>query len=145
MARQQAAVTGGRCTITTKKNIDPAVFDAEVLAVVQCLIPPERVHAHLRELDRQLAQVVGLAASDPSLQSHAHKIISQAGMLGLTRMAECARALENACRSGEGREDALLQCRAAVEDIRLYAMPAAEALANPAQAPDPLQPRRASR
>jgi HPt (histidine-containing phosphotransfer) domain-containing protein len=52
-------------------------------------------------------------------------IVSQAGMLGLTRLSEYARDLEDACRAGAAPQAALIQLRAAAGDIRLYAMPAA--------------------
>jgi HPt (histidine-containing phosphotransfer) domain-containing protein len=100
------------------------VFDPGLLAVVQNLIPPERLHVYLRDLDQQLRVVAGCAAGDAGLEAQAHQIVSQAGMLGLTRVARCAGSLEDACRSGY-RERALLQLRVATEDVRLYAMPAA--------------------
>lgn len=92
---------------------------------MQRLIPPERLREHLRELDRQLRLVVDSASGDENLASRAHMIVSQAGMLGLTRMSRCARALEDACRAGAGQAAALGECRAATGDIERYAMPAA--------------------
>ena len=106
-------------------DMNPAIFDAEVLAEVQRLIPRERLHVHLRDLHREHLVLVRSAATDTSLQSQAHKIVSKAGMMGLIRMSDCARALENACRSGARPAAALLQCRAAAGDVRHYAMPAA--------------------
>ena len=105
--------------------MNPAIFDAAVLAAVQRLIPSERVHAYLQDLDRDHRLLTATAATETSLQSQAHKIGSQAGQLGLTRMSECARTLENACRAGLAPAAALLQCRAAADDIRLFALPAA--------------------
>jgi len=61
------------------------------------------------------------------LQGQAHKIVSQAGMLGLTRVSDRMRALEHACMAGDGAAAALSECREAAEDVRLYAMPAAAA------------------
>ena len=101
------------------------MFDAQLLAGVQRMIPPDRLLDYLRELDRELQLVVKSASTDEMLASRAHKIVSQAGMLGLMRMAQCARSLEDACRSGAGRAEALGQCRTAVADIELYAIPAA--------------------
>ncbi|MGI8706407.1 MAG: Hpt domain-containing protein [Sphingomicrobium sp.] len=101
-----------------------------MFASVKRLIPLERLHGYLRDLDREYLMLFDSAATGTSLQSQAHKIVSQAGMLGLTRMSECARTLENACRSGAGPAAALLECRAASEDVRLYAMPAADAPAD---------------
>jgi hypothetical protein len=46
-------------------------------------------------------------------------------MLGLMRMSECARQVEDACRAGTGPAAALLHCRDAAADIRLYALPIA--------------------
>ena len=95
------------------------------MAGVQRLLPAVRLHAYLRDLDRQFQIIADAAVSDLEIGHHAHKIVSQAGMLGLTRMANCAADLENACRTGDGREAAVLSCHSALDDIRLYAMPAA--------------------
>jgi hypothetical protein len=111
-------------------QIDSPVFDAAQLAGLQRLLPPVRLHAYLKELDRQFLFISEGAVSDLEIGHQAHKIVSQAGMLGLTRMANCAANLENACRSGKGREAALLACRGAVGDVRDYAMPAAGASAD---------------
>jgi HPt (histidine-containing phosphotransfer) domain-containing protein len=106
-------------------RVDPAIFDARVLGVVQHLLPPERLQAYLEDLDRQFGVLVEITADDLALYREAHNIVSQAGMLGLTRMAECARQVEDACRSGAGPAAALLQCRKAIADVRDYAIPAA--------------------
>lgn len=106
--------------------IDPAIFDAEQFAVVQRMLSPERLAVHLQSLDQQLLAFADSPA-DVTLQDLAHKIVSQAGMLGLTRVSDCMRALEHACMAGDGAVDALRACRAAAEDVRLYAMPAAVA------------------
>jgi HPt (histidine-containing phosphotransfer) domain-containing protein len=119
------ALRRGGYLISFHASIDRTVFDAELLADVQRLIPPERLREYLRELDRQLQLLVEAASSDESLAQRAHKIVSQAGMLGLNRMSQCARALEDACRTGEGQAAAQSQCRAAIGDIEQYAMPAA--------------------
>lgn len=105
--------------------VDPAIFDAQALGAVRHLLPPERLSAFLHELDRHFSVLAHCASTDSALQGDAHKIVSHAGMLGLTRMADCARQVEDACRSGAGRADALRQCREAVADVRLYALPAA--------------------
>jgi DNA-binding response OmpR family regulator len=110
-------------------NEDAAIFDAAVLASVQRVISPERLQVYLREIDQEHLELVKSAVTDPSLRSQAHKIVSKAGMLGLTRMSECARALENACRSGVEAGAALLECRTAAGDVQRFAMPAVEASA----------------
>ena len=111
--------------MTARDGINPAIFDAKLMAGVRRLIPPERLRTYLHDLDRQFREIVESAAGRPDIESLAHKIVSQAGMLGLTRMSECARALEDACRSGSATEAAMAQCRGAIGDIQLYAMPAA--------------------
>ena len=119
------ALRRGGYLISFHASIDRTVFDAELLAGVQRLIPPERLREYLRELDRQLQLLLEAAVSDESLAQRAHKIVSQAGMLGLTRMSQCARVLEEACRAGNGQAAAQGECRAATGDIERYAMPAA--------------------
>lgn len=104
--------------------IEGAVFDPDLLASVQRLIPPERLREYLLELDRQLQLVIASVAGDESLGDRAHKIVSQAGMLGLIRMSQCASALEYACRIGVGQAAALHNCRAASGDIERFALPA---------------------
>lgn len=105
---------------------DSGAFEPAVLAEAQLLTTPERVNGFLQDLDRQLSNVVGSAVDDPRLQDQAHDIVSQAGMLGLVRISKCARSLEDACRSGVGRAEALLRCQEAAGDIHLYAMPLAQ-------------------
>ena len=104
---------------------DPAVFDQGLRMVVQRLILPERLHAYLRDLEEQLVTVLDCSDEDSTLESRAHMIVSQAGMLGLTRLSEYARELEDACRAGASPQAGLVHLRAAAGDIRHYAMPAA--------------------
>jgi HPt (histidine-containing phosphotransfer) domain-containing protein len=111
--------------MATEAANEPAVFDHGLLMVVQRLIPPERLHAYLRDLEGQLATIIECPDDDTSLQARAHMIVSQAGMLGLTRLSEHARELEDACRAGAPPQAALAHLRAAAADVRLYAMPAA--------------------
>lgn len=115
----------GRWPMAADAANDPSAFDPGLLMIVQRLIPPERLHAYLHDLERQLATVIGCSDDDSSLEGRAHMIVSQAGMLGLTRLSEYARELEGACRAGAAPRAALVQLRAAAGDIRRYAMPAA--------------------
>jgi len=85
------------------------------------------LHVYLQELDRQILLIIDSPPGEPCLQGQAHKIVSQAGMLGLTRVSDRMRALEHACMAGDGAAAALSECREAAEDVRLYAMPAAAA------------------
>jgi signal transduction histidine kinase len=101
-----------------------AIFDADVLTKVQLLLAPGRVEEHLQELDHHLVQIARSSLDEITLQSQAHKIISQAGMLGLLRVSAHARVLAEACRSGEGQAEALIQFQATADDVFLYAAPA---------------------
>lgn len=95
---------------------------------VRDIIPPARLNVHLDSLSRQMAAIRrDNGASSASLGNQAHKIISQAGMLGLMRLSRRARALEDACIAGEGTVEALLACCEAADDIQRYAIPAAAA------------------
>jgi HPt (histidine-containing phosphotransfer) domain-containing protein len=102
------------------------IFDAAVFATVQDIIPAERLSVHLVSLVGQMAAMGrASAANGANLRDQAHKIISQAGMLGLMRLSRRARVLEDACIAGEGTVEALRECCAAADDIRRYAIPAA--------------------
>ncbi len=111
--------------MATEAANDPPVFDQGLLVVVQRLIPPERLHAYLRDLEGQLVTVLECSDEDSTLEGRAHIIVSQAGMLGLTRLSDYARQLEDACRAGAAPQPALVKLRGAAGDIRHYAMPAA--------------------
>lgn len=114
-----------RPIISVQLQIDPVVFDARLLAAVQRLLAPDRVCIHLEELDRLFSRIVQSTGGEPWLAEEAHKVISQAGVLGLTRMSNCAVELQDACRANACRAEALRKCLAAAGDIRRYAMPAA--------------------
>lgn len=122
-----------RCRLIAARPIvatvacDPTPFDAALFKTVQQLIPPERLKVHLEELERQMLALADATPTSPGLRGKAHTIISQAGMLGLLRVSDCARELEDACRLGVGTAAALARCAEAAEDVRLYAIPAAVA------------------
>ena len=104
------------------------IFDAAVFETVRDIIPAERLAVHLVCLVGQMAAIGRDAGTNgTSLRDQAHKIVSQAGMLGLMRLSRRARDLEDACLAGEGTVEALRECCAAADDIRRYAIPAASA------------------
>lgn len=93
---------------------------------VRDIIPPARLSVHLDSLCCQMAAIKRHGAANmTSLGQQAHKIISQAGMLGLMRLSRRARTLEDACNTGEGIAAALRACCDAADDVQLYAIPAA--------------------
>ena len=121
----------GRHSIYAESPFEPVIFDAAVFETVRDIIPAARLCVHLDTLAGQMAAIGrDPMASSASLQTQAHKIISQAGMLGLMRLSRRARVLESACAAGEGEVEALRECCAAADDIHRYAIAAASAGAN---------------
>jgi signal transduction histidine kinase/DNA-binding response OmpR family regulator len=115
-----AAVLAGR-TATAGRSPDdgPGAFDEATFREVREMLPPERLQEHLCNLEGQAA---ALAAVDPLTEREeaaaiAHKLVSQAGMLGLVRLSERARALEEACQDGGDLAGAHDRFRAAAGDI----------------------------
>jgi CheY-like chemotaxis protein/HPt (histidine-containing phosphotransfer) domain-containing protein len=100
-------------------------FDAETFAGVLEMLPRDRLATYLDALQSDVTTVAAPNAGEdtPTLIATAHKIISQAGMLGLTRLSERARTVEDAARAGEGVEEALTSFREAQGDVDTYARP----------------------
>jgi signal transduction histidine kinase/CheY-like chemotaxis protein len=100
--------------------VEEAAVDAATFRDVQSMLPPERLAAHVEGMEAHAAQ---LAATDPgradveAVAAIAHKLVSQAGMLGLHRLSERSRSVEEACRSGAGVAAALDAFRASAGDI----------------------------
>jgi signal transduction histidine kinase/DNA-binding NarL/FixJ family response regulator len=101
------------------------VFDAAAFEEVQEAIPRERLLAYAEDLDRQVAGLAAAdAGSDPAaIVERAHKIVSQAGMLGLVRLSERARAVEESSRNGGEPGSALQSFREAAKDVREQLIP----------------------
>ena len=104
---------------------DNGAFDAETFAGVLEMLPRDRLATYLDALQADITTVAAPNAAEdtPTLIATAHKIISQAGMLGLTRLSERARTVEDAARAGEGVEAALTSFREAQGDVNTYARP----------------------
>jgi signal transduction histidine kinase/DNA-binding response OmpR family regulator/HPt (histidine-containing phosphotransfer) domain-containing protein len=99
-----------------------AAFDRAVFDDVRQMLPPERLAAYLEGLAGQVEQVAAgpdAAGGTDALAGTAHKIVSQAGMLGLPRLSERARAVEEAAREGAGPalDSALARFREAAIDL----------------------------
>jgi signal transduction histidine kinase/CheY-like chemotaxis protein len=98
---------------------DDGAFDEEAFRSVEEAIPAGRLSTYVEDLQK-LADSVSAASpgDDPSpIIMDAHKIISQAGMLGLMRLSERARAVEDAARAGTALDQALAQFRLSAPDI----------------------------
>jgi CheY-like chemotaxis protein len=102
---------------TPASDANDRIFDAKTFARVQATIPAERLERHIASLRDQLASI---AADVPAseLEARAHKIASQAAMLGLARLAGRVAAIEDACRSGTDHGPAVNDFHAVAEDIR---------------------------
>jgi CheY-like chemotaxis protein/HPt (histidine-containing phosphotransfer) domain-containing protein len=101
----------------------PPAFDAATFAEVREMLPPERLATHLERLAGEVELVAAGPAEDggtDALAGSAHKIVSQAGMLGLMRLSERARAVEEAARgggAGDTLDTALQRFRQAAPDV----------------------------
>lgn len=94
------------------------LFQADVYEAVRTMLPRERLVVHLRTLDEQLASAFETSVQE-ELEAAAHKIVSQAGMLGFPRMSAVARELEEAFRAGRSDEELLRKVRTEVAETRL--------------------------
>jgi HPt (histidine-containing phosphotransfer) domain-containing protein len=86
---------------------DGEPFDSETYGKIAQLLPPDRLKSHLASFEQQLRETADGPVEGERLQSSAHKLISQAGMLGFMELSERSRDLEEACE-GEGPLDAAL-------------------------------------
>ena len=101
------------------------------------MLPANRLRGHVEALIGSAGQVAGAAASlgaDPSdaerqgeqralVAGGAHKIVSQAGMLGLVRLSNAARALEEALREKTALEPARAAFQDAARDPEFHLLP----------------------
>lgn len=72
-----------------------AIFNQATYAEVVGLLPAGRMPVHLRAL-RELFDDVVVGSSPGQVAAGAHKLASQAGMLGFEQLSACARQVENA-------------------------------------------------
>jgi CheY-like chemotaxis protein len=102
------------------------VFDEPMFREIQGMLPPERLAGHIDALQRQLDLLTGAggdAADCLALKEGAHKIVSQAGMLGLLRLSASAREVEEACEAGMPGGPVLARFRNAAGDVSRYVSP----------------------
>jgi signal transduction histidine kinase/CheY-like chemotaxis protein len=121
-----AAVGGPRTFARVAPEEAPAgAFDSATFDEVVDMLPPERLRTHAEGLAAQAAQLAAPGADfDPeALAFNAHKLISQAGMLGLTRLSERARVVEDAVRAGEPLDAPLDAFREAAGDVADFVLP----------------------
>jgi CheY-like chemotaxis protein len=96
-------------------------LDAATFEKVTEVMPPARLAAHIDSLGAAVEELAAATAVDQPqvLEAAAHKIVSQAGMLGLQRLSDRAARLEHACREANGIASALEAFAQAAGDIRL--------------------------
>lgn len=103
---------------------DDSPFDPEVFERVTELLPQAQLHAHVEALEANVSALAKPAPSDlQTLEAAAHKIVSQAGMLGLSRLSRRASAVEQSCIASVGVRGALDRFREALGDVERYLRP----------------------
>lgn len=103
----------------TQGTGDKTAFDATVYESVEALLPPERLRSHLASLDNELEAAFGPSMAKDGVQQVAHKLVSQAGMLGFSKLSECCRELEQACLEGKDTSHQFESCSAAAYHTRI--------------------------
>ena len=123
--------------VNSDSPADAILFDEAAFAEVREMLPPDRLRGHVENLSRDAVAVAeaaerlgrGSEASEGVTQAReivvqgAHKIVSQAGMLGLLRLSNAARSLEQAIRQDQDVTDVRDRFRAAAGDPALFLAP----------------------
>ena len=118
-----AALAGRTMTAATVTRQAPAL-DEEIFESVMDALPANSLKRHLATLQNDVEQVAGASTADPQqLRGTAHKIVSQAGMLGLMRLSAAARALEDAADGRGEIATALEGFRAVSGDVAAELLP----------------------
>ena len=113
-----------------KQSEDGPQFDADLLAGLAAVMPVSRIGEHGEALSSEVARLAGsVPRSDPDLLADlAHRIVSQAGMMGLSRLSSRAADVEQACRSGGDVAGALEGFREASSDVADHLLPRISAM-----------------
>ena len=95
------------------------VFVEGTFLKVRGLIPADRLERYVDSLEADVTMLAGAATGeDPSLfRSVAHKIVSQAGMLGLMRLSLHAAHVEDALAKGFRVDEAMTKFRESSSDV----------------------------
>lgn len=103
---------------------DEIAFAEDVFARVSELLPGARLQAHTDALQASVSALVDAAPNDVgAVKAAAHKIVSQAGMLGLLRLSARAAAVERMCATADGAQVALAKFRDVSGDVEKYLRP----------------------
>jgi CheY-like chemotaxis protein/HPt (histidine-containing phosphotransfer) domain-containing protein len=100
---------------------EEGVFDEATFRDVKEMLPADRLAAYLSAIEDECAWLSAASAQDDAqrIVRAAHGLVSQAGMLGLMRLSERSRDVEEAARSGAGLGTALDRFRAVTGDLAL--------------------------
>jgi signal transduction histidine kinase/CheY-like chemotaxis protein len=100
-------------------------FEEATFLKIQSLLPADRVAKYVEALQVDVAALIaaGGGADSSWMKGTAHKIVSQAGMLGLTRLSNCAAGVEDACDSKVELAAALRRLRDAAGDVEEQLLP----------------------
>ncbi len=94
-------------------------FDHDTYDKVAELLPKDRLSTHLTSFEQQLQELVFGRAPASELKAAAHKLVSQAGMLGFMEVSSQCRALEEACDAGENIEGPLATIRGGMDRVSI--------------------------
>ncbi len=80
---------------------EAAIFNAATFEDLVHLLPGHRMHPHLCALSELLDAAMSRDATPDEVRIIAHKLISQAGLLGFEQICCCSREIENTrCQAG---------------------------------------------
>lgn len=113
-----AGAVSGKSQPKPKPEPQPQLEEA-TLAKLRQILPEARLRDYAQALDAQVRKLAGTPLDDvEAIREATHKIISQAGMLGLVRLSCRAAEVELACCEHAGLAEALERFREAAGDPR---------------------------
>ncbi|MGI8943180.1 MAG: ATP-binding protein [Qipengyuania sp.] len=113
-----AAALAGRTVYAARASVGAVAFDVEVFTSVLRTLPLESLRRHVLALQADVEEVANAPTDGAkTLETAAHKIVSQAGMLGLMRLSAAAREVEQAAYTGSELEPSLREFRLAADSI----------------------------
>jgi HPt (histidine-containing phosphotransfer) domain-containing protein len=123
--------------VAPEDEVTKPAFDSAVFARISAIIAPPLLQRHVDALRGEVRRlsVAKAGEADGEVAHMAHKIISQAGMLGLMRLSARAADVERACAAGQDVPEALKRFASVAGDV--------EAL-SPELSPKPAEVRRTS-
>lgn len=95
IARALGRSSGESMPVIEEALLRAAPFDQDVYSKIATLLPRDRLRAHLGSFEGQMRELDSEVDLD-SLKRLAHKLISQAGMLGFAELSQACRNLEEA-------------------------------------------------